>query len=270
MADVLANRYLADVLADVDLETAQCSSVVYAPQLLTVQDLALVAEVYREVRNSEDLFDNNPQNHVHVNKRCVFLDKVPFFPLGCDEDQMRSRAPHVLLNLQHFAGVAWEKGDWSRKGEIGSDCSDGEACAGTRGLASRRDGPLVGFPGAAELSVRVVEHWQYTPGGKLDDPWHYDIGSVVTVVVLLNDEFEGGVFRTHEFDGAMLEHPMKAGDAVCFVSHKYHNVTEVTAGTRHSLVMELWHPPESADYYDYQQGHRWYRAQGKYAALATA
>jgi hypothetical protein len=152
--------------------------------------------------------------------------------------------------MQNFAGVAWEKGGWSRKSDNGPDSSDSESRTGTRGLASRRNGPLMGFPGVAELSVRVVEHWEYTPGGKLDDPWHYDIGSVVTVVVLLNDDFEGGVFRTHEFDGVMLEHPMRAGDAVCFVSHKYHNVTEVTAGTRHSLVMELWHPPELAAYYD--------------------
>jgi predicted 2-oxoglutarate/Fe(II)-dependent dioxygenase YbiX len=38
----------------------------------------------------------------------------------------------------------------------------------------------------------------------------------------------------------MLDHPMEVGDAVCFVSHKFHNVLPVTRGTRRSMVIELW------------------------------
>jgi predicted 2-oxoglutarate/Fe(II)-dependent dioxygenase YbiX len=92
------------------------------------------------------------------------------------------------------------------------------------------------------LSVRVVEHWQYEIGGGLTDPKHYDENSVLTLVTLLSDEKDltGGVFRTLEADGTHLEHPMKRGDAICFVSHKYHNVTPVTRGSRTSLVIELW------------------------------
>ena len=36
-------------------------------------------------------------------------------------------------------------------------------------------------------------------------------------------------------------HQMETGDAVCFVmSHKYHNVTPITSGVRHSMVIELY------------------------------
>ena len=73
------------------------------------------------------------------------------------------------------------------------------------------------------------------------NPFHYDGGSIITLVVLMGaDCLEGGVFQTHESDGTMLAHPMVPGDAVCFVSHKYHNVTPVTAGSRQSFVVELW------------------------------
>ena len=49
-----------------------------------------------------------------------------------------------------------------------------------------------------------------------------------------------GVFRTREPDGSMKEHRMRAGDAICFLSHKHHNVTPLLKGRRHSLVVELW------------------------------
>jgi len=67
--------------------------------------------------------------------------------------------------------------------------------------------------------------------------------SVLTLVVALNDpttDFDGGVFRTHEADGTQREHRLAPGDCLCLVSHKYHNVTPVTRGTRRSLVVELW------------------------------
>jgi predicted 2-oxoglutarate/Fe(II)-dependent dioxygenase YbiX len=92
------------------------------------------------------------------------------------------------------------------------------------------------------LSIRVAEHWEYSVGGGLVDPHHYDVDSVLTIVALLSDEstFEGGTFRTLEADDSQLEHPMAQGDVICFVSHKYHNVVPVTEGKRCSFVMELW------------------------------
>ena len=49
----------------------------------------------------------------------------------------------------------------------------------------------------------MIEHWQYSVGGGLTDPFHNDVGSVLTIVAMLSraDDFEGGIFRTHETDG---------------------------------------------------------------------
>jgi hypothetical protein len=42
--------------------------------------------------------------------------------------------------------------------------------------------------GVAGLRIRIVEHWEYTVGGHLQDDLHYDGGSVLTIVTALNDE----------------------------------------------------------------------------------
>lgn len=86
-----------------------------------------------------------------------------------------------------------------------------------------------------------MELWEYEIGGGLVDPVHYDENSVITLVALLSDDdLEGGNFRTNESDGTQLVHPMSKGDVICFLSHKYHNITPVLKGSRSSLVMELW------------------------------
>ena len=55
------------------------------------------------------------------------------------------------------------------------------------------------------------------------------------------DEYSGGTFITCARDGEEhVEHHVARGDALLFFSEKMHNVTPVTAGVRHSLVMELW------------------------------
>ena len=100
--------------------------------------------------------------------------------------------------------------------------------------------PLAGVGGVRSLSIRNVEHWHYDVGGHLDNDTHHDGGSIVTIVCALDGDYDGGVFRTFEEDGTHLEHPMEAGDCVCFVSHKYHNVTPVKAGRRRVMVIELW------------------------------
>lgn len=193
----------------VDLNAARASSVAKCQGLLNEADRELVMQVQREVIARETLVENNPQNLDHQNKQCTFLNK--------GEDLMRQRAPRVLAKMLRFAQQAWEEQQW------GSD-----------------QGPLHAIPKVPQLSIRVVEHWEYSTGGKLDDPNHFDAGSIVTVVCLLNDCFEGGVFQTYESDGKMLQHSMSIGDSICFVSHKLHNVAEVVSGTRKSLVMEMW------------------------------
>ena len=89
---------------------------------------------------------------------------------------------------------------------------------------------------------RCVEYHTVEPGGSLPFVHHYDAGSLLTVDVMLSDssEYEGGVFRTLECDGSMKEHSFEKGDALIFVSHKFHCVSPVTAGRRQVLVMELW------------------------------
>ena len=96
----------------------------------------------------------------------------------------------------------------------------------------------------ATLSLRCVEHHIVGPGGALPDPTHFDNGSLLTIDVMLADprtDFSGGALCTMEANGALDAIALDApGDAVVFVSHKFHCVRPVTRGTREVLVMELW------------------------------
>ena len=106
------------------------------------------------------------------------------------------------------------------------------------GKEIRAIAPLYKLTGGVDsLFLRLAEHWQYSAGGGLVDPEHYDNNSVLTIVSMLSDpeDCDGGVFRTHEPDGSMKEHPLSRGDVICFVSHKLHNVTPLLV----SLDLEL-------------------------------
>jgi hypothetical protein len=63
--------------------------------------------------------------------------------------------------------------------------------------------------------------------------------SVITLLVLLDDDFAGGAFTTDEVDVVVREytpeHPLSTDDGRAFVSHKY-----PVGGVRRSLVIELW------------------------------
>eukprot|EP00931_Biecheleriopsis_adriatica_P000993 TRINITY_DN101180_c0_g1_i1.p1 TRINITY_DN101180_c0_g1~~TRINITY_DN101180_c0_g1_i1.p1 ORF type:complete len:218 (+),score=32.61 TRINITY_DN101180_c0_g1_i1:96-749(+) len=110
-------------------------------------------------------------------------------------------------------------------------------------LADRQHWGLIGN-GACNL--RVAEFHSHTaPSKGLPDPHHHDQDSLVTIDVLLGEgKYEGGVFRTLESDGSFLEHPVVVGDALVFVSHKYHSVTPLVTGLRQVLVLEFWRGPE--------------------------
>jgi len=98
-----------------------------------------------------------------------------------------------------------------------------------------------------QIGVRCVEYHRMETGGSLRDPKHYDLGSLLTLDVMLTrptEDFEGGQFSTLEDDGSIKEHPFSQGDAVLFVSHKAHHVTPVTKGTRQVLVVEFWEGPD--------------------------
>ena len=115
------------------------------------------------------------------------------------------------------------------------------ACS-EEGWITNSNGPLSTLEGGVEaLHLRVVEHWTYQVGGGLVDLLHYDTDSIVTLVTMLSDsgDFEGGVFSTNECDGTSLGQPMEKGGCLCLLSHKYHNVTPVAAGTRRVMVTEF-------------------------------
>ena len=91
--------------------------------------------------------------------------------------------------------------------------------------------------------VRVIEYHEYSQGGNLKEPEHYDEGSLITIDVRLSHpgDFEGGEFRTLECNGEMRSWPLaEVGDALLFLSHKYHSVSPVQSGKRNVLIMETW------------------------------
>ena len=92
------------------------------------------------------------------------------------------------------------------------------------------------------ISVRVAELHNYRKGGALLEMDHYDKGSLVTVDVMLEPPVRGGRFQTVEVPqeyaaragagagagaGVCREHDFDLGDALVFVSHKYHRVAPV-------------------------------------------
>mmetsp|Transcript_42230 Transcript_42230/g.105041 ORF Transcript_42230/g.105041 Transcript_42230/m.105041 type:complete len:298 (-) Transcript_42230:1955-2848(-) len=104
------------------------------------------------------------------------------------------------------------------------------------------------------VNFRVVEYHtmrstlagEPTRGG-LHTVRHCDQGSLVTIDILLTDpaEIDGGVLQTLEADGELLSHEWEQGDALVFLSHKYHCVSELTRGTRNVMVCELWQGTEN-------------------------
>ena len=57
------------------------------------------------------------------------------------------------------------------------------------------------------------------------DPRHYDSGSTVTIDIMLSNpgsDYQGGNFQTLELDGELRQYQFEEGDALVFVSHKYH------------------------------------------------
>ncbi|GMI51102.1 hypothetical protein ScalyP_jg9195 [Parmales sp. scaly parma] len=195
----------------IDVNLSRQSPVVFRSGVLTHDDIKDI-ENLRTTLNSS----SNPQNATHKNKNCTFLNDPPSHPL-------KTHVPAVLGKLLKFASDAWLEGAWGNS----------------------ENGPLSGLnqaDGIKSLSCRVAEFWHYDVGGNLEDNYHNDTDSVITIVCLLSDEkdFEGGNFRTYECGDVNQTHKMKKGDSVCFVSHKYHNVQTVTSGIRKSLVIELW------------------------------
>ena len=102
--------------------------------------------------------------------------------------------------------------------------------------------------GREHVRPRCIEYHVVGPNGSLPYPHHHDIGSLITVDVMLAEDgdFTGGTFQTLEADGTMAKHAFERGDAMVFVSHKPHCVDAVRSGERRVLIMELWEGEERA------------------------
>jgi len=100
---------------------------------------------------------------------------------------------------------------------------------------------------SSSSNIRVMEYHEYTEGGSVADPFHADGGSLVTSSILLSSPstFEGGEFSTMELDKVTMNYHdnMNEGDAVVFVSEKWHSVEVVESGNRQSFVTEIWPGP---------------------------
>jgi len=199
----------AGMAASIDLDVAQRTSVVHLPKVLAEADLDKVRLCQRRRLDG----GMRPQQHQH--KRRTFMHG--------GVDGLQASAPDVVAKLLGAAAKAKELGGWG----------------------ARPGGPLRDVD-VGRLWIRVAELWEYEPGGGLVDDHHYDDGSVVTIVCLVDKaaDLTGGVFRTFESDGTHAEHALDCGDVLCLLSHKYHNVTPVQTGHRHSLVLELWQDSE--------------------------
>ena len=114
-------------------------------------------------------------------------------------------------------------------------------------LVDKENWGMLGEIPGERLNFRTVESHEYRAGGRLVEDKHYDAGSYITMDVMLAEpgvDFDGGEFVTPEADGSLAMHEFRQGDAVFFVSHKYHRVQPITSGKRHVVVAELWAGPE--------------------------
>eukprot|EP00300_Choanocystis_sp_HF-7_P036555 c52415_g1_i1.p1 GENE.c52415_g1_i1~~c52415_g1_i1.p1 ORF type:complete len:232 (-),score=40.87 c52415_g1_i1:36-731(-) len=165
--------------------------------------------------------------------------------------------------MRHGSATHWkyylQAGGWMHK--VAPDL-----IAELRAIMEEADRETWGFLAPEEqVNVRLVEYHTYIEGGDLTKGFelHYDGGSLLTMVVMLSEpdvDFEGGVLvvSAQDWDTFGKQEFVKAGlaargDCVVFPSHKYHNVSEVTSGVRHVLVMELWNEPE--DFKDGRPGY---------------
>ena len=185
---------------------AQTCAVKRVPSFLDAADIAAV----RRLRDTHAL-THGPAKEVRRGWKTTYLNA---------DGLIRTHAPELLERLRGLIHLV--------DSSIFANASD------QRRHASVAEEML------AALEPRCVEYHACTTGGALQDPGHFDSGSVVTIDVMLGHEFQGGAFLTREADGTMTEHRFALGDALIFPSYKYHTVSPVTAGLREVMVVEWW------------------------------
>ncbi|GMH54769.1 hypothetical protein TrRE_jg8879 [Triparma retinervis] len=212
--EAVREGYEGALLTDVNVGRARSSKVSVKRGLLNDADITSLIQMTDDIEAMEGRVGNNPENRTHERNFKYSMQLGP--PLS----HLRNKLPNVVGKIIKFAEDSLSWGKWTDEG-----------------------GPLFGFAGMATLSIRVAEVWTYDIGGGLTDQYHFDTDSIMTIVTLLSDpgdDFDGGDFQTYESDNSQLSYGMQKGDGVCFVSHKYHNISRVTRGRRKSLVVELW------------------------------
>lgn len=222
----LDDNYPNVLLDVVDIPKSQASIAVCSTprRVLDDSDLQILLDRQQQINTADEDGTNNPENLRHAHKTACMLNNPPHYPLQTEQ-------PAIVGKILQFAEQAWREGDWS---------GPGGPLEHLAGVNETDDGTSDTF--LRGLSIRVIELWEYEVGGGLTDAYHYDTDSIVTIVVLLSnrDDFDGGDFRTFEAGEIHKTYALQQGEAVAFVSHKYHNITELTRGCRRSLVMELW------------------------------
>ena len=111
-----------------------------------------------------------------------------------------------------------------------------------RPAARPRLSPLLSSPLLSSRSP--ILRWSHAAVCRLFDSTHRDMGSIVTMSVLLTEPHDmvGGEMVTWT-KGILVKHHLGCGDAIVFHSEARHNVARVVHGVRHSLVVELWDHP---------------------------
>jgi hypothetical protein len=93
-----------------------------------------------------------------------------------------------------------------------------------------------------QIMARCVEYHEYSQGrGRMMCGNHFDTGSLFTIDCMLShcSEHGGGSFVTTTDEQAWRQ-DFEQGDAIVFLSHKYHAVAPVPSGLRNVLVTEFW------------------------------
>lgn len=221
-----------------DLASAQGSRVVHIPRALSDAEVDSLLERAHAIRRA------GAGRFARDAHGVPLLGDAPWETTYLHSDGRFAREmPELRARLCELALRADEAGGWgllrAARAEAGAEVA--LVAAGS----AEPDGQT---PADAVVRLRTVELHEVRRDGALDDPEHFDGGSLVTIDIMLSSpgvDFNGGAFGTLEADGSVHEHAeFRRGDALCFVSHKRHCVRPVTDGVRRVLVAELWEGPE--------------------------
>jgi len=212
-------RYVAAVttpLSNYDEETAQRTQAIRLKGLLSREDIEAIHRAGAVIaqQHADSTIDRSAWGQPNGTWLVTFLNTAGSFETHLPEVYARIREAAVAVDREHWNVTQGVDSVNYRVAEYHT-------------MQSRLDG----VP---------------TKGG-LHTKRHCDQGSLVTIDVLLTDpaEIDGGVLQTLEADGELRSHEWEQGDALVFLSHKYHCVSELTSGTRNVLVCELWQGTEN-------------------------